>query len=604
MARFSTTTKVLWYALALIATAMGRATAVDLWQAGVDGISWRSIGTLDGLTTQSDTLQPAAVDPATNALANLNSRGGEISSPQESRENLTALLTDDNLDTSWRVTRERRPDGTSMVIDLGAILPINRIRVVGDEDVFLRAYELFVHDGNPSSLRNDRPIAYTNLVRTNLEQDDPIINVEIPLQFVRFIRLISRSTQEFTISEAEVFGDGFAPTGEFVSQVIDLGEPANFGHIQLPVQLDSLTNVVLQTRSGIVSDPLVYYKKTDVFEGEDRSQEPLLPVGSPDAAEAYDDLVNADKGDILDNVDEWSPWSAPYEDFNGDFLSPGNRRYVQFRLVFSSQDARLGAGVEGFAFEHSTPALSTVALSEIDPPTVILGQRQVFNYYIRSNFDPGNPGFDQIEIRTPFKADLQGVEIDGVAVDFAEVDQDNERSLTVQLTQDRVATSGQVVRVTFESLVTVYGTTFFGKIFNSLSEELGQDVVPGDATPLSDSDQLAVQGELRDQLLQDFAVLTPVFTPNGDQVNDELVVEYILLRALNPVPVDLTLYDLAGTPIARIQDSKEVNGPQRVGWDGRDEQGNLVPPGVYLLGLTADSDTGVETRTRVVGVAY
>ncbi len=588
---------------ALLCAWSGPAAGIDIWKVGTGDQNWESIGSLDGVTTADNVLIPATVNPASNALSDILRRGGEISSPQ-ARENLTLLLIDNNLETSWRVTRERRPDGTSMVIDLGAILPINRIRFVGGEDAFLRAYELFVHDGDPAQLRNGRPVAYTNLVKTNLEQDEPEIDVEIPLQFVRFIRLISRSTQEFSLIEAEVFGDGFAPTGQFTSEVIDLGEPANFGRIQLPVRLDSLTHVVLQTRSGSVPDPLIYYRKSDLFVGEGRAQEPILPVGSPEAAEEYEDLLQADKGDIVDNLEEWSPWSAPYEDFNGDFLSPGNRQYVQFRLFFSSQDARLGAAVESFSFEHSSPALAAEAVSEISPATVVLGQPHTFDYYIRSEFGPDNPGFDRVQIQTPFRAALRSVELDGVAISFEEVEAEDELSLTVQLTGDRVATSGQTLRIAFDALVTVYGTTFFGKVFDSASGELGQDVVPGNASPGSASDRLSIQGELSNQLLLGLQTDPPVFTPNGDGANDDLAISYILLRALNPVAVELILYDLAGNPVHQLQQIDALNGPQVVTWEGRDASGQLVPPGLYLLGLTVDTDTGSETRTRIVGVAY
>ena len=72
---------------------------------------------------------------------------------------------------------------------------------------------------------------------------------------MRFIRLISRSGQEFIIEEVEVFGDGFAPTGSYLSEVIDLGEAANFGQLRLQTRFDPLTNVVLQTRTGTVSTP-------------------------------------------------------------------------------------------------------------------------------------------------------------------------------------------------------------------------------------------------------------------------------------------------------------------------------------------------------------
>ena len=274
--------------------------ATESWQIGTDGLDWEATGELNGLTVNGTLLLPAVVDSTTNALSNLElkRRGGSISSPQASSVDLTGLLTDGNLETFWRVERERRPDGTSMIIDLGAILPINRIRIQGSDDAFLRAYEIFVHDGNVDQLREDRPVAFINQVDSNLEQSEPLIEAEIPLQFVRFIRLISRSGQEFIIEEAEVFGDGFAPTGSYTSDVIDLGAPANFGKVQLQANIDSLTHVVLQTRSGIVPDPTVYYRKTEIFQGEERAEEVILPRGFPEAVDAYFALRSADRGGI------------------------------------------------------------------------------------------------------------------------------------------------------------------------------------------------------------------------------------------------------------------------------------------------------------------
>jgi hypothetical protein len=514
--------------------------AIENWQIGDNGLDWEAAGDLSGLTTAGTSLLPAVVDSTTNALSNLDlkRRGGSISSPQASNVDLTGLLTDGNLETFWRVERERRPDGTSMIIDLGAILPINRIRVQGSEDAFLRAYELFVHDGNPEQLREDRPVAFINQVDGNLEQDDPIIEAEIPLQFVRFIRLISRSGQEFIIEEAEVFGDGFAPTGSYTSEVIDLGAAANFGKIQLQTSIDSLTKVILQTRTGIVPDPTVYYQKTEIFQGEERAEEVILPRGFPEASEAYFDLRSADRGAIEDNIVEWSPWSAPYEDFDSNLLSPGNRRYVQFRLIFSSDDARQSAVVEHFNFQYSTPTLADEITAEVSPGDVTLGESHTFDYYIRSSFESVNEGFDRIEILTPFAATVSAVEIDGVPVDYI-IDAEQTERLAIQLTQDRVNQSGQLLHIRFDGLVTVYGTTFFAKVFDSEKDELGQDVVPGDASPEAESNRLSIQGRLRSELVLDLAVSPPAFTPNGDGINDELQICYVLLGALQQVPVHL-----------------------------------------------------------------
>ena len=94
------------------------------------------------------------------------------------------------------------------------------------------------------------------------------------------------------------------------------------------------------------------------------------------------------------------------------------------------------------------------------------------------------------------------------------------------------------------------------------------------------------------------------FTPNGDGINDQLNVSYILLRALQKVPVDLSLYDLSGRLVRKLQNSGAINGPQLLIWDGRDDSGNTVPPGLYLLRLSIDTDTGSEDQTLTVGVAY
>ncbi len=579
--------------------------AIDIWQAGVGGIAWQDVGELTGLTIDGSLLLPAVVDSKTNALKNLQlkRRGGSISSPQASNVDLTGLLTDGNRETFWRVERERRPDGTSMVIDLGAILPINRIRFQGSDDVFLRAYELFVHDGNPDQLREDRPVAFINQAASNLEQSDPVIDVEIPLQFVRFIRLISRSSQEFVIEEAEVFGDGFAPTGTYTSEVIDLGSAANFGKLQLQASIDSLTGVVLQTRTGIVPDPKVYYRKTEIFQGEERAEEPLLPIGESEAAEAYFSLRVADRGTIEDNVTEWSPWSAPYESFDSDLLSPGNRRYIQFRLLFSSDDARQSAVVENLNFQFSNPTLADELIAEISPGKVTLGESHTFDYYIRSAFTARNDGFDRIEIATPFTSTVSEVELDGVPIDFS-FENTNKNRLRIQLTQNRISESGQLLRIRLNGLVTVYGTTFFAKVFDSQKDELGQDVVAGDASPEGESDRLSVQGRLRNQLVLDLSVNTPTFSPNGDGINDNLNISYVLLRALQEVSVDLSLYDFSGRLVRRLQNAGATNGPQELLWNGLNDSNNAVAPGLYMLHLSVETDTGIEEQTRLIGVAY
>ena len=139
-------------------------------------------------------------------------------------------------------------------------------------------------------------------------------------------------------------------------------------------------------------------------------------------------------------------------------------------------------------------------------------------------------------------------------IDFSVENTDRDH-LSIQLTQNRISESGQLLHIRLNGLVTVYGTTFFAKVFDSQKDELGQDVVAGDASPEGESDRLSVQGQLRNELVLDLDVNVPAFSPNGDGINDNLRISYILLRALQEVRVDLSLYDLSGSLVRRLQDA-------------------------------------------------
>ncbi len=65
-----------------------------------------------------------------------------------------------------------------------------------------------------------------------------------------------------------------------------------------------------------------------------------------------------------------------------------------------------------------------------------------------------------------------------------------------------------------------------------------------------------------------------------------------------PGPVRLCVYDGLGRLVRTLVDAPRSTGAYQVDWDGRDEQGRIVPAGVYLVRL---EDSGAaQTRTLVV----
>jgi hypothetical protein len=64
-------------------------------------------------------------------------------------------------------------------------------------------------------------------------------------------------------------------------------------------------------------------------------------------------------------------------------------------------------------------------------------------------------------------------------------------------------------------------------------------------------------------------------------------------------PVTLGLYDVAGRVVRMLAEGTRPAGEVQLSWDGRDQGGAIVPPGVYFLLLDAGSETRSTKLVRV-----
>ena len=195
------------------------------------------------------------------------------------------------------------------------------------------------------------------------------------------------------------------------------------------------------------------------------------------------------------------------------------------------------------------------------------------------------------------------VPIDGVAVDF-DHDMSADGKLRVHFPASRITRSGQEIDIRFQTLLTVSGTEFRAEVSDSQSDAFAQRVAAGDASSATDENTLVVSAKIEDELFAGVDFSSAIVTPNGDRINDELTLNYILLKATDPVSIRVIVHNLAGQEIVRIYDQRDLSGPNQVTWDGRDAAGQVVPPGLYLVRLSADTDAGKTTEMRSVAVVY
>jgi len=151
-----------------------------------------------------------------------------------------------------------------------------------------------------------------------------------------------------------------------------------------------------------------------------------------------------------------------------------------------------------------------------------------------------------------------------------------------------------------------YGTVFSGRVFDSeRPEEVHQTVTPGDADPLVDANGLRVDLRgLSQKTIQAMRLSSPVITPNADGINDEIEIVYDLLNLTRTEPATVEVYDLAGRRLGSIRAGVAESGRFSTVWNGRDDLGNVLPPGLYIIRLMVETDNGTVAKQRTVSLAY
>ena len=183
---------------------------------------------------------------------------------------------------------------------------------------------------------------------------------------------------------------------------------------------------------------------------------------------------------------------------------------------------------------------------------------------------------------------------------------EGDASLEVLLPRKVTAASNDPLRVVFAAEVFARATTFTGEVLTEDESLLPQPIEPGDASAAVATNSLRVLGAANtaSEIIQRVRSSSGVVTPNGDGVNDRLAIEYALFLLPAPVPVVLDVYDLAGNRRAHVEIGAQGHGSAAglLGW--RDEQGALLPPGLYLLELALVTEAQHGRALLPVGLAY
>jgi len=386
--------------------------------------------------------------------------------------------------------------------------------------------------------------------------------------------------------ELQVFGAGHPSRVVFSSPLIDLGSDKQVQTLRWGADAPAGSHLEVRSRSGNELQLQVTY--------HDKNNKEVT-------AKKYGKLIPSFKGRIdtaFSAGGDWSPWSNIYLRPGEAFQSPSPRRYMELQVALISARAERGVQLDWLEIEFDNP-LAQQVLGEIFPVQVQPGKQTEFTYYIQPRQIAGT-GFDRLLLETSAPVEFKGVWVDGERQEV--VLEETDRGFAVTLPAP--IRESRLLELRFVGTVFVDATRFDAFLADSRDAALArQRVDSGDAYAEVVSSTNAVRLLVAPQLLANVSIEPRILTPNADGVNDVLRVEFDLVNVLAPRLVGLRVFDMAGR-LLQVLEEQGLAGDGALVWDGGAQDGVRVPPGLYVAELRIDGDGGIQSRRRVISVAY
>ena len=278
----------------------------------------------------------------------------------------------------------------------------------------------------------------------------------------------------------------------------------------------------------------------------------------------------------------------------GGILFPGPEpgRFLQYRVNMESRDPEKSPLFRDLSIEYSTEDIAaSSARGRVEPNRVPMGVDTTFVYTLDMEIGAGDQGVKSVQIAVPGQAQL-GPDIDLGNTVLAEWF--STQHLLTLIFAEPLRQSTQL-QIPFRTRSYAHLHRFRAFLFSLGSEN------PLNAAPNQDEDPRTqrphswtlVTTTVTGQVLEQVRANPPIFSPNGDGVNDATVIELVLSRVDVARPVSMRIFDLSGRTVARLRPPAlsagtylRLPGRERESpgyWDGRDDRGNLVPPGSLPL---------------------
>lgn len=449
--------------------------------------------------------------------------------------------------------------GTYMMINLQAVRNVKKVILytfAGSPNLRPRAYSIFA---GLDTLTMERVYQQLdNQVVNPVAEFDAIVS-----QFIKVVIDVIPQNFNTTIAEIEVFGEGFLPQGFFYSSVRDVGQIVNFGTFSYQGNIPEGTSVSFNFRTG--ASPTIDSTWSN-FGDELTQSESLFEVYEP-------------------------------------------RKYIQYRVKLTTTNL-LSPLIDEVKINYDNQNIASSTDAFITPQLSQILKENEFSLVIDAAFNASDYGIDTLQIFTPSPAAILDVRVNGITVSYLST---VTASKVVIVFNSTIKTNSRI-EIKFKSTpflgVSPYRAIISSKLVSNNPQRVDSKVIDN-----IEAWSIVTDG-VPDKLIIAVKATPNPFTPNNDGINDVTNIEFFLGNVAEPRieigdqirNLSLKIYDLTGRLIRDLYDSKtgafafiSDNG---IPWDGKDNDGKIVRPGLYLYQIIIDSDNGGENITKTIVVSY
>ena len=563
-------------------------------------------------------------------------------------EVMRGLVDGDGLTAGYthRARADGRPNSVQFItLDLGVPVPVDSIvffppqtGLTSDNqrqrELFARAYEVsrtnvpvewLIFEDETTSTGSAGYHPLDELLASTFANNTSVVSLATDLRFTRFLRFKFGETSTTTLlAEIEVFGRGYPQEARYISAPHSFGQAVSLGQVTwkftryrlLPsgaITADPTAPVRLnlQTRAGFDDNPKTYFIFDDLGRLLEVDEDTYFD--SPRIVERFSEGIAGFRAKRDDDIENWNNWSVNYQASGDEIRSSDGAEFLQFRFTITTEDPLAFGVLDSLAFAVS-PLLADRALAEIaldgragadGAVEVPLGVAQRFAYHIRTEAGTTDrAGFDGIELEVPPGTRFLDLTIDDQPAaegeDFSLAASDEQ----LRFTFPTAFQEDKAFRVRFQGAVFQPSVFLASRLFNTSAASLPQSIEAGDAhTDVASNSIQVVSSDEALGILGAVGLSAPVVTPNGDGTNEQVAIGFDLFGVAGGT-LRVEVRDLSGRRGTAILDAQAAAGPYALQWDARDERGDLVPPGLYLIRVAVEVDRGTFARMAAVGVAY